>query len=247
MKPTNLNDFVAREGREGSRGIGFRKSLKSGLMLLSNIAFLGALAGRSLLGVAILSALLLSFGLSSLKAHHFKGLPHYNYFENYPQVPEEEFLGQAGSYEFSLVVYDFQGINRDNMQAPDTVRMFLVVFNLQSSDVYVGPATLEVLDGRDTIYTERQKSAELENLYSIHQDLSDTGNFSLRVTLHGRDDLQCVIPFTLSHQKIHWGPWVIGGLFVIIVIAAIGARKARIAKDRIEAKQRERESVRSLV
>ena len=42
------------------------------------------------------------------RAHHFKGLPHYNYFENYPQVPEEEFLGEVGSYEVSLVVYDFQ-------------------------------------------------------------------------------------------------------------------------------------------
>jgi hypothetical protein len=31
-----------------------------------------------------------------LHAHHFKGLPHYNYVENYPQTPEEEILGQSG-------------------------------------------------------------------------------------------------------------------------------------------------------
>ena len=64
-------------------------------------------------------------GVGSVAAHHFKGLPHYNYFENYPQVPEEEFLGQAGDYEVSLVVYDFQGIDRENVEDPDNVRLFL--------------------------------------------------------------------------------------------------------------------------
>lgn len=82
-----------------------------------------------------------------LWAHHFKGLPHYNYFENYPQVPEEEFLGQSAGYEFSLVVYDFQGIKRENLDAPNTVRLFLVIFELLSGNVYTGPVTLEVMDG----------------------------------------------------------------------------------------------------
>jgi len=30
----------------------------------------------------------------STEAHHFKGLPHFNYFENYPQVPQEEYIWQ---------------------------------------------------------------------------------------------------------------------------------------------------------
>lgn len=62
-------------------------------------------------------AWLLAAGVAA--AHHLKGLPHYNYFENYPQVPEEEFVGEVSDYEVSLVVYDFQGINRDNVDSPD--------------------------------------------------------------------------------------------------------------------------------
>ena len=41
-------------------------------------------------------------GLSPAFGHHFKGLPHFSYFENYPQVPQDEFLAQAGNYECSL-------------------------------------------------------------------------------------------------------------------------------------------------
>ncbi len=44
--------------------------------------------------------------VSAASAHHFKGLPHYNYFENYPQVPEEEFIGEVGDYEVILTVED---------------------------------------------------------------------------------------------------------------------------------------------
>lgn len=171
------------------------------------------------------------------EAHHFKGLPHYNYFENYPQVPEEEFLGQAGEYELSLVVYDFQGINREKVESPDNVRLFLLIFNLLDNRIYQGPLTLELLDGGQAVHTVKFNSADLENIYSIHRELPDTANYSLRVTLHGENDLQCVIPFLLSTQKIHWGKWVGLILFLLITVAAIGARKARITQDRREARQ----------
>lgn len=170
----------------------------------------------------------------ALAAHHFKGLPHYNYFENYPEIPEEEFLGQVGDYEVSLVVYDFQGIQRENVDDPDMVRMFLVIFNLRNNDIYGGPLTFEILDRGKVVHTERHKSSELENLYSMHQNLPDTGKYSLRMTLHDAGDLQCVIPFQLSSQKIHWGKWVAGVLLVLIVVAAVGARRARVLMDRRE-------------
>lgn len=173
-----------------------------------------------------------------MMAHHFKGLPHYNYFENYPEIPEEEFLGQVGDYEVSLVVYDFQGIQRKNVDDPDMVRLFLVIFNLRNNDIYGGPLTIEVLDNGKVLHSERHKSAKLENLYSMHQDLPDTGKYSLRLTLHSVGDLQCLIPFKLSSQKIHWGKWIAGGLLILIIVAAVGARKTRVTMDRKEEAER---------
>ncbi len=55
---------------------------------------------RTILPLLLATAWFLATGVST--AHHFKGLPHYNYFENYPQVPEEEFIGEVGDYEVSL-------------------------------------------------------------------------------------------------------------------------------------------------
>jgi len=187
-----------------------------------------------------LCALALCLMPLAVMAHHFKGLPHYNYFENYPEIPEEEFLGQVGDYEVSLVVYDFQGIQRDKVDDPDMVRLFLVIFNLRNNDIYGGPLTLDVLDNGKVVHSERHKSSELENLYSMHQNLPDTGNYSLRLTLHSVDDLQCTIPFKLSSQKIHWGKWVASSLFILIVVAAIGARKARVSMDRKEEAEKRR-------
>ena len=174
----------------------------------------------------------------TLHAHHFKGLPHYNYFENYPQTPEEEFLGQSGNYEFSLVVYDFQGINKEDAESPDNVRLFLVAFDLRNGKLYNGPMTLELRDGDKVMHREKLKSAELENLYSMHHKLAETGDYSLHLTLHDAGDLECAIPFKLSSQKIHWGRWIAGGLAALLLVAAIGARKARVRIDRSEQAKR---------
>ncbi len=176
-------------------------------------------------------------------AHHFKGLPHYNYFENYPQVPEEEFIGEAGNYEVSLVVYDFQGINRENVETPDNVRLFLVIFNLADNTVYGGPLTLEILDRDKVVHSQRMEKSELENLYSMHRELPDTGKYSLRITLHNENDLVCNIPFRLSSQIIHWGRWIAIALAILLAITAVGARRARVKQDRRESARRRAESI----
>ncbi len=186
----------------------------------------------------LLLLMLLAVGSPAGRAHHFKGLPHYNYFENYPQVPEEEFLGQAGEYEFSLVVYDFQGINRDDVADPDTVRLFLLIFSLTGNHVYQGPLLLDILDRGQIIHSETHPSADLENIYSVHRSLPDSGRYTLRVTLQDSEGLSCEIPFRLSAQNTHWGKWITLGMATLIVVAAIGGRKARMTMDRREAHER---------
>lgn len=169
---------------------------------------------------------------NGLLGHHFKGLPHYNYFENYPQVPEEEFLGQIGEYELSLVVYDFQGINRVNVADPDKVRLFLVIFNLRENRVYSGKLHFEILDRDAVLFSHRFEKSELENLYSLHRELPNDGEYSIRVTLEDEDGQVGQIPFYLSSQRTHWGRVTAIGLIVLVTVTAIGARRKRIQMDR---------------
>ena len=167
------------------------------------------------------------------EAHHFKGLPHFSYFENYPQVPQEEFLTQSGAYEYSLVVYDFQGLKREDTQQPNDVRFYLVIFGLEKNAVYNGPITVDIMDGESVIYTREFEHSEEESLYSMHRELSSTGDYRLRVRMLN-SQVAGVIPFVLSSQKVHWGRWIISVLLVVVVVAAYGSRKARVAMDRKE-------------
>ena len=180
----------------------------------------------------------------SVTGHHFKGLPHFSYFENYPQVPQEEFLGQGGDYEFSLVVYDFQGIKQEDVQQPDDVRLYLVIYNLLQNRVYNGPVTLKILDGDQVKYTAKKNSSEEESIYTLQGSLPSSGNYSLAIDLDNEGQFTTIIPFILSSQKLNWGKWVAASLVVLICVVAIGSRKARIKMDRkMNAKQRKEKEV----
>ena len=177
---------------------------------------------------------MLVFGAIDVYGHHFKGLPHFNYFENYPEIPQDEFLGQSGQYEFSLVIYDFQGIQKIDTDQPDDARLYLVIFNLLANKVYDGKLTIDVKDAGQVLYTEHYEHSQEESIYTLFRQLPETGDYSLDITFHDGKASTVNLPFVLSAQRIHWGKWVGGGLVLLIVIVAIGSRKARVAMDRKE-------------
>lgn len=164
-------------------------------------------------------------------AHHFKGLPHSNYFQNYPQIPQEEFVGQEGRYELSLVLYDFQGLAPQSLDQPDDARLFLIVYDLLADTVYAGPARLEVLDGDAPVHTEIAAGPQEENVYHLRATLPAAGDYALRVHLLD-EGLVTTIPFALSSQQVRWGRWVAAGLAGLLLVAAAGARRARVVADR---------------
>jgi len=172
-------------------------------------------------------------------AHHFKGLPHFSYFENYPQVPQDEFLGQAGDFEYSLVLYDFQGLKREDKEQPDAAHLFLIIFNLRENRVYDGPVTIEILDRGKPVSSVDFDGPEEESVYSLKRELPPTGRYSLAVTQREGDRTRAEIPFRLSSQRVPWGRWITGGLVLLVVVVAVGSRRARVAMDRAEALRRE--------
>ena len=168
-----------------------------------------------------------------LMAHHFKGMPHFSYFDNYPQVPTEEYIGQAGRYEFAFMVYDFQGLTKNDMQMPDDVRVYLIVYDLIANKAYRGPLTLEILDGEESIKRFDFKKAAEESIYQLQQALDKSGDFSLRITI--REDGKIITgreEFLLSNQRINWAIWISSIMFVLVVIVAWGSRQARLKQDR---------------
>ena len=133
---------------------------------------------------------------------------------------------------FSLVLYDFQGIKREDTQQPDDARFYLIIYNLRQNKAYQGPATLEILNHDAVVYTERFESAQEESIYTLQQKLMPDGKYALRLTLHDASELQGVIPFVLTSQRIHWGKWMLIALVLLVAVVAIGSRRARVIQDR---------------
>lgn len=169
---------------------------------------------------------------SVLMAHHYKGLPHYGYFENYPQVPVDEYLAQAGDYELSLVVYDFQGMEKSDVHQPDDARLYLIIYNLRAGKAYQGRCRLEILDGTRVVHMVERDKAEQESLYLLNRELSEDGDWNLRVTLLDEDNLTAIVPFLLTSQKTNWGLTTAIVVVVLVVVAAVGSRRARVLQDR---------------
>ncbi|PCJ18563.1 MAG: hypothetical protein COB02_10515 [Candidatus Cloacimonadota bacterium] len=178
--------------------------------------------------------LILLISQTLLFAHHFKGLPHYGYFENYPQIPQTEFLGQDGKYEISLVIYDFQGINLQDAQYPGEARLYSVVYDLKNNSVYKGAAKVQIFDGDTMLEEKYQPQAEEESIYQINRKLNSEGDYSLKLVLVDDNNFEVRVPFILESQKTHWGKWVSFVLFLLLFMTAIGARKKRVTMDRKE-------------
>ena len=170
-----------------------------------------------------------------LHAHHFKGMPHFNYFDNYPQVPTEEYIGQAGRYEFAFMIYDFQGLTQSDMEMPDDVRIYLIVYDLIANKAYKGPLDLEILDGETSLKLFSFKSSAEESIYQLQQKLNEKGNFSLKITIkENGKEIVGIEPFKLSNQIINWALWISLIMFVLLLIVAYGSRQARLKQDRKE-------------
>ena len=184
--------------------------------------------------ILLLIALAVAFLVPPAMAHHFKGLPHFSYFENYPQVPQDEYLGRIGHFETSLMIYDFQGLTKTDAEQPDDVRMYLVLFDLKNNETYTGPLTLRVMDGDNPVAERTFAHSEEESLYALTRRLPLDGDLSLEIKLGDGSELVDRLPFLLSNQRMAWGRWVSLALIALVGFAAWGSRRMRVLQDRKE-------------
>ncbi len=171
--------------------------------------------------------------LSSITwAHHYKGLPHYGYFDNYPQVPTDEYIATNGPWEMNFTLYNFQGMTRSDVDTPDDLQVFLIIYNLRNDTTYGGNAQIAIKSGTKTIGSWSMV-AEQESLYWFNTSILNTKK--LRLFVNFVDDkgkeVEISAPFNLPGQGGH-NPllWIAGGLVVLIVLVAVGTKQTRKTK-----------------
>jgi len=166
--------------------------------------------------------LFFSIFFSSLaQSHHYKGLPHYSYFENYPQVPYLEFIKETPFYEVFLTVYNFQGLNLDQVESPDDVRFYLYIYDIKADKVYKNTAKFEIFSNGNSIFKTGTMPSEQENIFIIQQKITERENLDLRVEVTGPtgEIKQITVPFKIEKSFLEkYGVALSISIFFLFVI-----------------------------
>lgn len=130
-------------------------------------------------------------------AHHNKGLPHYGYYENYPQVPTEEYVIIDGRYEMGAVIFNFQGYDlRETSDTPDDVKIYLYVFDLEANQNYVDDVDFVILDSDGEKVAEYLRAeVDEEAVYSTREKLPESGDYQIVAQLDTNPPTELVLPF----------------------------------------------------
>ena len=177
-----------------------------------------------------LAAGLLLLSTSAL-AHHNKGLPHYGYYENYPQVPTDEYIAIEGRWEIGATFFNFQGMERRDSDTPNDVKIFVYLYDLEKDEGYSGPLVVEIrLDGKRISRFDRLEIDE-ESVYSTRETLPQSGTYELVAIVEGEE---VVLPFyiDLASGEIDWT--LIAAIVVPVLglfgLAAYGRKRRRKRK-----------------
>ena len=164
-------------------------------------------------------------------AHHYKGLPHYNYFDNYPQVPYLEFSRETPRYAVYMTVYNFQGLKRELVESPEVVRFYLYIYDLAADTVYKGEASFEILaDGRP-LHRTGPMLPEQESIYVIEHRIDVQGDLVLRANVFSDDGSRATVDVPFMIEKSFFQRYYVVVL-IVLFFAAVSVLKLVTARRR---------------
>ncbi|MCB9765217.1 MAG: hypothetical protein H6739_35915 [Alphaproteobacteria bacterium] len=180
----------------------------------------------------------LALGLSLLSgpaaAHHNKGLPHYGYFENYPQVPTDDYIRIDGKWEVGGVLFNFQGLeSRETSDTPNDIKFYVYAYDLDAKATVRAPIDFTILKDGEVITRFQRLEPDQEGVYITRETLPSSGDYVLQYDFEDRgQDVTLTLPFhvDLAADAINW-PLLGGmGLGVAVVFGlALSGRRRRHA------------------
>jgi hypothetical protein len=176
------------------------------------------------------AALLLVFltAAGPAEAHHNKGIPHYGYFENYPQTPVEEYVVIDGPWEMGAVIFNFQGLDRRTADTPNDVKIYLYLYDDRTGSAYEGPLEVEIWSDGEVVSTFERVKVDEEAVYSTRETLPRSGDYELLARV-GEEQVSLTFQVDLASDRLPRG-WIagIGGSAALLIgLAALGRRRRR--------------------
>lgn len=183
---------------------------------------------RRTLNVISAVALFSLVGTSTALAHHNKGLPHYGYYENYPQVPTEEYVVIDGHWEMGATLFNFQGLDRTTADTPNDVKIYLYLYDLAADEGYMGPLDVSIVHDGVVVSTFERVAVDEEAVYSTRETMPESGDYEL--VAHIGDEV-VTLPFhvELASDRVSWVVIlaIVVPLLLLFMLALIGRRRRR--------------------
>jgi len=172
--------------------------------------------------IRLILALLLSvfFNVGTANAHHYKGLPHYNYFDNYPQVPIFEYIEEGEEYTVFVTIYNFQGLSLDMVDSPNDVRFYIYLYDLETDKSYEGEAAFNIYSHNKLVKRFINMKQEEERIYSIKAEIEEQDELILESIFIDKNGKTVNIKMPIKITKTffdEYGLYIIVTLFFIIV------------------------------
>lgn len=187
---------------------------------------------RRVVRLPVISGLLLAAFVSApatVSAHHNKGLPHYGYYENYPQVPTDEYIAIQGKWEIGATFFNFQGLSRRDADTPNDVKIYTYLYDLEADYAYMGEVVFEIRQGKKVISRFDRPTVDAEAVYSTRETLPETGDYQL-VAIMGETEVKLDFYIELAGDGVNW--LLIGGIGIPVLLVFGLALYGRARKKR---------------
>ncbi len=152
--------------------------------------------------------------IPSSKAHHYKGLPHYNYFDNYPQVPILEYIKETPDYEAFVTIYNFQGLDLGMVEAPNDVRFYVYLYNIEKGSSHLGPVNFDIYSHGKLIHKFIGMEQEEESIYTLRSTIKEQDDLLLKISFINEEGEEVVIDMEIEITESFWDKY---GLYFAIV------------------------------
>ena len=181
-----------------------------------------------------IATILLAAGLvlpTAAEAHHNKGLPHYGYFENYPQVPTEDLLIVDGKWEVGGVVFNFQGLKRETSETPNDVKLFVYAYDLEADATLRAPVDFTIVDEDGQVVSVWGRlEPDQEGVYISRETFPESGYYELVYEFEDEGQptelrLPMEIDLAADNAMLPWVVGILGTVAGIFVLAFFGRQQ----------------------
>lgn len=182
----------------------------------------------------IISVLVFAWLPGPAVAHHNKGMPHYGYFENYAQVPSEEYLTIQGRWEMGATFFNFQGLDRRTADTPNDVKIYIYLYDRQAKRGWEERVEFAILQDGESIATFVREQVDEESVYSTRETIPRSGDYELVAQVDG-DRVVLSFHIDLASDGVRWRLIFALGLPAFVVFALAFYGRSRRKRPRMRA------------